>query len=130
MSFAPFLKLIVVVQEYIEGQDLSCEMGSGQKLTEAKVVSFLHEALEFLADIHQQNVIHRDIKPSNLRRRKSDYKIVILDFGAVKEIETLVLSEGGQPSGTVVGTPGYMPIEHLSGRPRTNRDLYALGMTY
>ncbi|MGB3535221.1 MAG: tetratricopeptide repeat protein [Microcoleaceae cyanobacterium] len=118
-----------LVQEFIEGQDLSSEISSGQQLTEAKVVSFLHEALEILAYIHQQNVIHRDIKPSNLLRRKSDYKIVILDFGAVKEIETLVLSEGGQPSGSVVGTPGYMPIEHLSGRPRTNSDIYALGMT-
>ncbi len=118
-----------LVQEFIEGQDLSCEMSPGQQSTEAKVVSLLHEALEVLAYIHQQNVIHRDIKPSNLLRRKSDYKIVILDFGAVKEIETLVLSEGGQPSGSVVGTPGYMPIEHLSGRPRTNSDLYALGMT-
>jgi serine/threonine protein kinase len=118
-----------LIQEFIEGQDLSCEISPGQQLTEAKVVNFLHESLEILAYIHQQNVIHRDIKPSNLLRRKSDHKIVILDFGAVKEIETLVLSEGGQPSGSVVGTPGYMPIEHLSGRPRTNSDLYALGMT-
>jgi serine/threonine protein kinase/tetratricopeptide (TPR) repeat protein len=118
-----------LVQEFIEGQDLSCEISPGQQLSEAKVVSFLYETLEILAYIHQQNVIHRDIKPSNLLRRKSDHKIVILDFGAVKEIETLVLSESGQPSGSVVGTPGYMPIEHLSGRPRTNSDLYALGMT-
>jgi serine/threonine protein kinase/Flp pilus assembly protein TadD len=118
-----------LVQEFIEGQDLSYEISPGQQLTEAKVVSFLYETLKILAYIHQQNVIHRDIKPSNLLRRKSDHKIVILDFGAVKEIETLVLSESGQPSGSVVGTPGYMPIEHLSGRPRTNSDLYALGMT-
>lgn len=118
-----------LVQEFIEGQDLSSEIIPGKQLTEAKVVSFLYETLEVLNFIHQQNVIHRDIKPSNLLRRKSDHKIVILDFGAVKEIETLVLSEAGQPSGSVVGTPGYMAIEHLSGRPRTNSDLYALGMT-
>ena len=29
----------------------------------------------------------------------------------------------------VVGTPGYMALEHLEGKPRFNSDIYSLGMT-
>lgn len=118
-----------LVQEFIDGQDLTQEIREGKRFTEAQAIAFLYDTLEVLEYIHEHNVIHRDIKPSNLIRRKSDDKIVVVDFGAVKEIETLVLSSEGQPSGSVVGTPGYMPIEHLGGRPRFNSDIYALGMT-
>ncbi len=118
-----------LVQEFIDGQDLTHELKEGRRLNEAQTISLLYDTLEVLEYIHEHGVIHRDIKPSNLIRRKSDHKIVVVDFGAVKEIETLVLSSEGQPSGSVVGTPGYMPIEHLGGRPRANSDIYALGMT-
>jgi serine/threonine protein kinase len=110
-----------LVQEFIDGQDLTQEIKEGKRLNEAQTITLLHDALEVLEYIHEHGVIHRDIKPSNLIRRKSDHKIVIVDFGAVKEIETLVLSSEGRPSGSVVGTPGYMPIEHLGGRPRQIR---------
>lgn len=118
-----------LVQDFIDGQDLSREIADGKRWPETQVLSLLQDVLEVLEYIHQQNVIHRDIKPSNLIRRKSDHKIVLIDFGAVKEIETLVINATGQTSGSVIGTPGYMPIEHLGGRPRYNSDIYALGMT-
>jgi serine/threonine protein kinase/tetratricopeptide (TPR) repeat protein len=118
-----------LVQDFVDGQDLSREIIDGKRWNETEVVTMLVDVLEVLEYIHQQNVIHRDIKPSNLIRRKSDHKIVLIDFGAVKEIETLVINTSGQTSGSVIGTPGYMPIEHLGGRPRFNSDIYALGMT-
>jgi serine/threonine protein kinase/tetratricopeptide (TPR) repeat protein len=118
-----------LVQDFVDGQDLSREITDGKRWNETEVVTMLVDVLEVLEYIHQQNVIHRDIKPSNLIRRKSDHKIVLIDFGAVKEIETLVINTSGQTSGSVIGTPGYMPIEHLGGRPRFNSDIYALGMT-
>ena len=118
-----------LVQEFIDGQDLTQEIKEGKRLNETQTITLLQDTLEVLEYIHEHGVIHRDIKPSNLIRRKADDKVVIVDFGAVKEIETLVLSSEGRPSGSVVGTPGYMPIEHLGGRPRANSDIYALGMT-
>lgn len=118
-----------LVQDYVDGQDLSREIAEGKRWSESQVIALLQDVLEVLEYIHQQNVIHRDIKPSNLIRRKSDHKIVLIDFGAVKEIETLVVNSSGQTSGSVIGTPGYMPIEHLGGRPRFNSDIYALGIT-
>jgi tetratricopeptide (TPR) repeat protein len=73
-------------------------------------------------------VIHRDLKPSNIRRAK-DGTLFLIDFGAVKEINTLVLTPDGQPKPSIVaGTQGYMPPEQMRGRPRYNSDIYALGL--
>ena len=120
-----------LVQEYIAGKDLSHEeIVPGQAWQEAKVKRLLIDVLKILAFVHQNNVIHRDIKPSNLIRRTSDGKIFLIDFGAVKEITNMTLTEGlGNPLTVVVGTPGYMASEQQRGDPRFNSDIYALGMT-
>jgi CHASE2 domain-containing sensor protein/tRNA A-37 threonylcarbamoyl transferase component Bud32 len=118
-----------LVQELIEGQPLSEEFAQ-RKLTEKEVLEFLQDALSVLEFIHKSQVIHRDIKPGNLIRRKRDGKIVIIDFGAVKEINTQLASGSGQSSFTVgIGTQGYTPSEQLAGKPRFCSDIYALGMT-
>nr|WP_263013046.1 hypothetical protein [Ancylothrix sp. D3o] len=73
--------------------------------------------------------IHRDIKPANLIRRKSDGKIVLIDFGAVKEIGGLTVSNQGQVMSTImIGTAGYMPDEQANGKPRFSSDVYAVGV--
>ena len=120
-----------LVQEYIEGKDLSqTEIVAGQRWQEPKVKQFLIEVLNILAFVHQNNVIHRDIKPSNLIRRATDGQIFLIDFGAVKEISNMTLTQGQENVLTVaVGTPGYMASEQQRGDPRFNSDLYALGMT-
>ena len=118
-----------LVQDFVEGNDLSAEIYPGKQWSEPEVVNLLIDILIILEFIHQQNVIHRDIKPSNLIRRNSDGKLVLIDFGAVKEIQTLVIGAGGQPKPSIiVGTDGYMPTEQLKGRPRPNSDIYALGV--
>jgi len=117
-----------LVQEFIDGHDLSQEIRVGYPLSEEQVVAILKSILPVLGFIHQNNVIHRDIKPSNIRRAQ-DGTLFLIDFGAVKEIKTLVLTAEGQPKPSIVaGTQGYMPPEQLRGRPRLNSDLYALGM--
>ena len=120
-----------LVQEYIEGKDLSqSEIVPGERWSESKVRQFLVEVLEILAFVHQSNVIHRDIKPSNLMRRASDGKIFLIDFGAVKEITNMTLTEGrGNVLTVAIGTPGYMASEQRMGNPRLNSDIYALGIT-
>ncbi len=114
-----------LVQEFIEGQDLTEEIKNG--LEEAKAIQLLRDILEVLKYIHDENVIHRDIKPSNIRRR-IDEKIVIIDFGAVKRV-SFIEDEHGQVSYTVaIGTHGYRPSEQANGRPRFSSDIYAVGM--
>ena len=120
-----------LVQEYIEGKDLShSEIVPGKAWQEAKVKRLLIDVLKILSFVHQNNVIHRDIKPSNLIRRASDGKIFLIDFGAVKEISNMTLTENkGNVLTVAIGTPGYMPSEQQRGDPRFNSDIYALGMT-
>lgn len=74
-----------LVQEYIEGHTLSTELR--QRWSESQVLNFLTEILGVLEFLQSQDpqVIHRDIKPANIIRRSKDGKLVLIDFGAVKE---------------------------------------------
>ncbi|MBD2041093.1 GUN4 domain-containing protein [Microcoleus sp. FACHB-672] len=118
-----------LVQELIEGHELRQELPVNQQLSEAQVVCILREILEVLVFVHQQDVIHRDIKPSNLIRCRQDKKIVLIDFGAVKQLGTPAINSQGQTSFTIaIGSPGYMPSEQMAGKPRFSSDIYAVGM--
>ncbi|HAJ60426.1 MAG TPA: hypothetical protein DCP31_15110 [Cyanobacteria bacterium UBA8543] len=62
-------------------------------------------------------------------RRKSDNKLVLIDFGAVKEISTQLTEVNEKTNLTVgIGTKGYTPSEQAAGNPKFNSDIYALGM--
>jgi serine/threonine-protein kinase len=118
-----------IVQEYIKGNDLSDELISGQKMSEADVIQLLIEILEALEFVHKYKVIHRDIKPDNIRRRHLDNTIFLIDFGAVKEVRTQLVNKQGQITSTVIiGTPGYMPLEQQRGKPQLSSDIYAVGI--
>ncbi|PHJ55370.1 serine/threonine protein kinase [Nostoc linckia z18] len=118
-----------LVQEYVEGHTLAEELLPGKRWSESQVIQLLQEVLAILEFVHQQGVIHRDIKPDNIIRRTSDNKFVLVDFGAVKQLRTQMVTVGGQGSATVViGTPGYMPTEQGQGKPRPNSDIYSLGI--
>ncbi len=120
---------LYLIQEFIEGEELEKEIQS-KPLTEIQVIAFLEDVLEILNFVHQQGVIHRDIKPSNLIRRQKDGKIVLIDFGAVKEISTMLLDPQNQTRYTqIIGTPGYMAPEQERGKPVFSTDIYALGKT-
>ncbi|MBD2504084.1 serine/threonine-protein kinase [Anabaena azotica] len=117
-----------LVQEFIEGTILKEEINDKQ-WNEAQVIDLLSDILTTLAFIHQHKVIHRDLKPDNLIRRKRDNKIVLIDFGAVKEIMSQATSSGRQSQLTVViGTPGYIPSEQFKGKPNLSSDVYAVGV--
>lgn len=115
-----------LVQEYVEGHDLTREIQLHKLLSETEVIQLLKEILEVLEFVHQQKAIHRDIKPSNLMRRTSDQKIVLIDFGAVKQVRTQMTNLQGQS--IAIGTPGYMPSEQYKGHPKYCSDIYAVGM--
>ncbi|MBF2002771.1 MAG: CHASE2 domain-containing protein [Synechococcales cyanobacterium M58_A2018_015] len=118
-----------LVQEYIDGHPLSEEFSATRRLSEAEAIELLQDVLGILDFVHSQQVIHRDIKPGNLLRRASDGKVVLIDFGAVKEIRTQLISDTEQKFTVGIGTQGYTPSEQLAGQPRYCSDLYALGVT-
>ena len=122
-------KEFYLVQEFIEGHPLSKEMSPGSQMAEARVAQIIKEVLEILQFVHKYNVIHRDIKPSNLIRRHRDGKLVLIDFGTVKQVQMEVASAHHKAKVTLpIGTPGYMSYEQERGQSVACSDIYSLGM--
>ena len=120
-----------LVQEYVRGCTLTREVRRNGTLSEAAVKKFLHEILPVLQYVHKNHVIHRDIKPHNLLRCEDDGRLVLIDFGAVKEELALIgeIEEKTTATTNFVGTMGFAPPEQFSLRPVYSSDIYALGIT-
>lgn len=114
-----------LVESFVAGHSLSTEIVPGKPIPEERIIPLLKELLEILVFVHGQGVIHRDIKPGNLIRRYSDNKLVLIDFGSVKEIH---IAQRQAPVTVRIGTLEYMPIEQFQYNPQLNSDIYALGM--
>lgn len=115
-----------LVQELIAGHLLSEELLPGKKYNDAEAIALLQSILHALDFVHTRQVIHRNIKPANLIRRSDDGNIVLLDFGAVKEVVAQLASQTGMK--VAVGSPGYMPNEQQNFNPQFSSDIYAVGM--
>jgi serine/threonine protein kinase, bacterial len=125
-------KEFYLVQEYVSGATLQQEVKKNGPFSEAGVKQFLSEILPVLEYVHSNQVIHRDIKPANLIRRSHDCKLVLIDFGAVKNNVDAVIdaaSEHTAFTAYAIGTPGFAPPEQMAMRPVFSSDLYALGVT-
>ncbi len=107
----------------IHGEDLEKRVLSTGPVILPQAVEWMIQTCDILDYIHdrQPPLIHRDIKPANLMVRHRDNRIVMLDFGAVKEIGTI--------PGTRIGAEGYSAPEQDRGQPCTQSDLYAIGPT-
>ncbi|QDL12402.1 serine/threonine protein kinase [Brasilonema octagenarum UFV-E1] len=117
---------LYLVQQFIDGQDLSDELKQQGRFSEQQIRELLVDLLNILKIVHQHKVIHRDIKPGNIIRRSSDGKLVLIDFGASKQLTQTVMS--GQ--GTTIGTFGYAPLEQMQGgEAYPASDLFSLGAT-
>lgn len=116
---------LYLVQQYVDGQDLSKELEKGS-FNEEQIRELLNSLLPVLQFIHQHQVIHRDIKPTNILRNQADGKFVLIDFGVAKQLAGSSISK---PS-TKPGTEGFAPIEQLrGGKAFPASDIYSLGVT-
>lgn len=124
-----------IVQEYIEGKTLNKLID--ENWDSENLSRFLWDVLSVLEKLHRNNIIHRDIKPSNLIKSDRNCKIVVIDFGAVKQLDSpqnqsnsLLENQAlNPPTGTRIATAEYAPPEQKEGKPLLNSDIYALGMT-
>ncbi|MEA5626223.1 FHA domain-containing serine/threonine-protein kinase [Nostoc sp. UHCC 0251] len=112
-----------LAMELIHGQDLEKRISTNGPVTPNQAIAWMIQTCDILEYLHSQEppLIHRDIKPANLMVRSSLNHIVVLDFGAVKEIGTM--------PGTRIGAEGYCAPEQERGQPLTQSDLYAIGPT-
>jgi serine/threonine protein kinase len=118
-----------LLQEFIDGLNLSQELQQNGVYSENQIQHFLNELLRILQFCHQKQIIHRDIKPENIIRRQNPAKlrgqIVLVDFGASK----VVTQASMQQTGTSIGSPEYVAPEQMRGRALFSSDIYSLGVT-
>lgn len=109
------------VMPHITGQEL--HKAAPAVVTEEWLLPILRTLLSALEYLHSQNLLHRDIKPGNILLR-DDGSPVLIDFGTARALQS-------ERSATMVGTPGYTPIEQISAHGHCGAwtDIYALGAT-
>ncbi|MGE5314411.1 MAG: serine/threonine-protein kinase [Acidobacteriota bacterium] len=114
-----------IVMEFVEGPSLKDVLAREGALDAGRTLAIGFEALNALAAAHVRGVIHRDIKPGNMLLAESG-QIKVTDFGlAAVEASPTVTMEGA-----VLGTPAYLPPEHIRGEAADERsDLFSLGAT-
>lgn len=128
--------------ELVDGQTLSAEMNSG-RVPPARALDYGLQLADALAAAHARGIVHRDIKAANVMTTP-DGRLKVLDFGLARfgqprdlpspEAVTVASDEPAVAAdrsmdGSVVGTPGYMSPEQVSGRPAgPAADVFAAGV--
>lgn len=121
-----------IVMEKIPGSNLQqwLQARGNQPLTTEQAREWLIQLLEILNELHQHQYLHRDIKLSNIML-KPDGQLVLIDFGAVREVTTTYLEkQQGKQTGTVLVSPGFTPPEQAEGYAVSQSDFFALGRTF
>ena len=116
---------LYLVQQFIDGENLLKDLQQRGTWNESQIRELLENLLPVLQFIHQRQVIHRDIKPQNIMRRR-DGRLVLIDFGASKQLTATIVAK----TGTRIGSLGYSPLEQLQdGEAYPASDLFSLGAT-
>ncbi len=118
-----------ITMEPISGNTLA-RIVKGEPLDDRVIAQIGVQICAGLNAAHRAGVVHRDLKPQNVMLEPRDSepeRVVIMDFGIAQS--SRVESEGDSGMGQVVGTPGYMAPEQLSGLAVDHRaDLCSLGI--
>ena len=119
-----------LVMEKIEGVNLEQWVQDNGPITQTDAVDWLEQIVNILKFVHEKQFFHRDIKPSNIMWRQSDRNLVLIDFGAVRDISGTVITQNGIQNTTYIGTAGYVAPEQLIGNAVPQSDFYSLGRTF
>ena len=119
-------KIFYLVREYIDGDNLETIV-ERKLFNEVDAIYFIQDALRILDFIHKTNVIHRDVQPLHLIKRKTDNSFVLINFGAIREIETTEINLKGEIiTGKTLGNWSYIAPEQKIGQSDFRSDIYAL----
>ena len=112
-----------VAMELVEGQGLENLLWERGHLSPSIAVPLAVAVARALEASHDLGMVHRDIKPANVLLG-FDGSIKVTDFGIAG-----YLGELQAGSGSIFGTPGYVPPEAIEGRGYEARsDLFSLGV--
>ncbi|MDL4775014.1 serine/threonine-protein kinase [Actinomadura xylanilytica] len=115
-----------VVSEFIDGPSLHDVVAHNGPRSAAELERLAIGTATALAAIHEAGIVHRDFKPNNVMLASDGPRVV--DFGIARTVN----SQESQvtATGMVVGTPGYLAPEQLTGAPLTPAvDIFAWGAT-
>ncbi|GEM31247.1 serine/threonine protein kinase [Nocardia neocaledoniensis NBRC 108232] len=107
---------------FVAGLPLSDAVSRFGPFGEPALLALGHGLAEALVAIHGAGVVHRDLKPSNVLLAVDGPKVI--DFGIARATEDTALTTTGK----VIGSPGFMCPEQVSGEPLGPAcDVFALG---
>lgn len=111
---------VLLSMELLDGQTLDEILRGGPLGAAARPI--MREVAAALAVAHSAGVVHRDLKPENIFLTDIG-RVVVCDFGLAR------IGTGGLTEiGTVMGTPGFMAPEQLTGESVTpSADVFAWG---
>src|SRR3984957_17316856 len=112
-----------LVMELVDGPSLADRL-TGRPLGARATMDLVAQVAAGLQAAHSAGLIHRDIKPANILFT-SRGGVRITDFGIAHAVGSTPLTS----TGMVMGTPGYIAPERVSGaQAGPASDLYALGI--
>jgi eukaryotic-like serine/threonine-protein kinase len=120
-----------LVMELLEGETLEARWErKGRHLPVEEVLALMDQVLDTLIAAHAAGVVHRDLKPENLFLTRAGH-VKVLDFGIARVRQTSASTSTTQ-TGSMMGTPAFMPPEQARGRwddVDARTDLWAIGAT-
>lgn len=119
-----------LVMEKIDGPNLRQWMvqQGNHPISEKQAMLWLTQLTDVLHLVHQHHYFHRDIKPENIMLRSSG-QLVLVDFGAAREITQTYMGDLDNSNITTVSSAGYTPPEQEQGQAVPQSDFYAMGRT-
>jgi serine/threonine protein kinase len=115
-----------IISEFIDGPPLYDVVLQEGSFRGASLERLAIGTATALAAIHEAGIVHRDFKPNNVLLAADGPRVV--DFGIARSVNSQQSSVTA--TGMVVGTPGYLAPEQLTGEPLTPAvDIFAWGAT-
>jgi serine/threonine protein kinase len=115
-----------IISEFIDGPPLYDVVLQEGPIRGASLERLAIGTATALAAIHEAGIVHRDFKPNNVLLASDGPRVV--DFGIARSVDSQQSSITA--TGMVVGTPGYLAPEQLTGEPLTAAvDIFAWGAT-
>lgn len=123
---------IFYVMELLRGLPLHRVIERFGPQPSARVVRWLLETCDSLAEAHSLGLVHRDLKPENLfltRQGLHREVVKVLDFGLAVVRESLAQARAGAAGELLTGSPEWMAPEVAAGDAEADAraDLYSLG---
>ncbi|MDF1660572.1 MAG: bifunctional serine/threonine-protein kinase/formylglycine-generating enzyme family protein [Planctomycetota bacterium] len=124
--------------ELLQGQSLKTLLKTSFRSEDGfpdleKLIDLFIDISDALAYCHKHGIVHRDIKPDNIVIENETERVILVDFGLARWLESPLDVESLTKSTDFLGTPHYMSPEQVGIFPERVRitektDVWSLGV--